>query len=323
MGRPVNRPRRIRRIAQLLGVGALCVLATGATTILLTVGRAEVDMSTLVTAPYSPDPTQGPLLVAPAAPLPMPTRTLRAQPPRVTSSGGDRSPAAVLAAPRPARVSRSARPGRGARGGQARQTVGREPRPSSSDLDHAGQGGNPRRHARKAGDRQAGHRSPDGDQARHRASRRCPHRPPPSQRPPSRPRRSRPDRSPAPIVLALSGPARRRRPSRRWPGRSRRRACWDWCPVRTDATSRRRSPAASRPSPSSPPSPNADPRSNPRPSTRAFGRRGGAARRWARARGAQDPALMGRRVRGGASGGAGRRRGRRGTVRPGGHARRR
>ena len=91
VGRPVNRPRRIRRLAQLAGVGALCALATGATMVLLHVGQAGVDTSTLVTAPYTADPVeQEPLLIAPPQALASPTTQPKR--PSATRSGGGRKP---------------------------------------------------------------------------------------------------------------------------------------------------------------------------------------------------------------------------------------
>ena len=91
VGRPVNRPRRIRRLAQLAGVGALCALATGATMVLLHVGQAGVDTSTLVTAPYAADPVeQEPLLIAPPQALASPTTQPKR--PSATRSGGGRKP---------------------------------------------------------------------------------------------------------------------------------------------------------------------------------------------------------------------------------------
>ena len=205
-------------------------------------------MSTLVTAPYSPDPTQGPLLVAPAAPIPMPTRTLHAQPPRVTSTGGDRSPAAILAAPRrhgsagvpgPAAARPAAKPGK--------PSATKPDRPNRTLItpDHGG-----------AAPTTGGPAIARPGTARPPATKPGTAKPPVSTPAATKPTATKP--RPAPIGPAPYGPAHRRRRSRRWHGRSRRRGCWDWSPVRTDARSRRRSPAASRPSPNSPPSPNAD-----------------------------------------------------------------
>ncbi len=61
-------PRRRRGLAQAATVAVLCGLGTGATVAVVGIGSAEVDeTSVLVTAPYTPGPSRGPMLV-PAPP---------------------------------------------------------------------------------------------------------------------------------------------------------------------------------------------------------------------------------------------------------------
>jgi hypothetical protein len=128
--RLVNRARQIRRLAQVAGVSGLCLIATGATALVLTVGTSRVDTTTLVTAPYTPDPGHGPLLVDPparpddrgrgvlgfpdrrvqlprgsapapagVAALPAPTATDPAGPSPAEPSGGEPTPSPVVPSP--------------------------------------------------------------------------------------------------------------------------------------------------------------------------------------------------------------------------------
>jgi hypothetical protein len=59
----VLRARQGRRLTQVSGVAGMCLLATGATALMLTVGGTQVDTTTLITSPYAPEPTRGPVLV--------------------------------------------------------------------------------------------------------------------------------------------------------------------------------------------------------------------------------------------------------------------
>lgn len=62
---------RPRRRAQVLALGLLCALTTGATAGVVVLGAAELDTTLPVTTPYTPAPGSGPLLVpsrGPASP---------------------------------------------------------------------------------------------------------------------------------------------------------------------------------------------------------------------------------------------------------------
>lgn len=103
--RVARRPRQLRGSGQLIGVAALCVIATGATAVLLIVGGAQLEGPTL-TAPRPTDSAPGPMRVPSRQPPPdktdpgTDTTTPLPEPAAPTSAAaGQPSPASPPAAP--------------------------------------------------------------------------------------------------------------------------------------------------------------------------------------------------------------------------------